>query len=227
MHQIRDDMYVNGEIVRRDYTLGTLEGGAVLDELKTEFPEYGPFGRSRFNLIGRFDGYRLPYTNPSISWYDYDAYPSEALQLAFGTSYQQSKLKNWYGLKFDLVTKKAQLKVVVNEYDGGIPELPVDSAFFAITHAQDGTSSDYIDAYVQASPKRIREFCADNSLSYPLPPATHTECDVVWCWGFVFNKQTMEYGAVKAYARYSLTVDSTKAIHHISAAEMRENGGYG
>lgn len=204
MNQIRNDVYVNGEIVRQDYTLGTLEGGAVLDQLKTDFSEYGPFGRSQFNLIGRFDGYRPPYTNPSISWYDCDAYPSEALQLAFGTSYQQSKLKNWYGLKFDLVTKKAQLKVVVNEYDGGIPELPVDSAFFAITHAQDGTSSDYIDAYVQASPAAIQEFCTTKDLQYPLLPTTPDDCDEVIFWGFVFNKTTLEYGPVKGYARYKV-----------------------
>lgn len=204
MHQIRDDVYVNGEIVRRDYMFGTLEGGVVLDELKAEFSEYGPFGRSRFNLVGRFDGYRLPYTNPSISWYDYDAYPSEALQLAFGTSYQQAKLKNWYGLKFDLVTKTAQLKVVVNEYDGEKPELPVDSAFFAITHAQDGTSSDYIDAYVQASPAVIQEFCATKGLQYPLLPTTPDDCDEVIFWGFVFNRTTLEYVLVKGYARYNV-----------------------
>lgn len=42
--QFRDDIYVNGSIVRQDFTIGTPEGRAVLDELRTEFPEYGPFG---------------------------------------------------------------------------------------------------------------------------------------------------------------------------------------
>lgn len=205
MQQIRDDIYVNGEIVRRDYTLGTLEGIALLKELRAEFPEYRPFGRSRLNMIGKYDGYREPYVNTSISWYDYDAYPSEALQLAFGTSYQQTTLKNWYGLKFDLVTKTVLLKVVVNEYDGWRPELPVDSAFFAITHAQDGTSSDYIDAYVQASPAVIQEFCVTKGLQYPLLPTTHDDCDEVIFWGVVFNKTTMEYGPIKGYARYGVT----------------------
>lgn len=204
MHQIRDDMYVNGEIVRRDYTLGTLEGIALLEELRAKFPEYGPFGSSRFNMVGKYDGYRAPYVNTSISWYDCDAYPSESLQLAFSTSYQQQKLKNWYGLKFDLVTETAQLKVVVNEYDGGTPELPVGSTFFAITHADDGTSSEYIDAYVQAPPALIQEFCTTKGLQYPLLPTTHDDCDEVIFWGFVFNKNTMEYGPVKGYARYGV-----------------------
>ena len=205
MKQIRDDIYVNGEIVRRDYTLGTLEGIALLTELRAEFPEYRPFGRSLFNLIGKFDGYRQPYTNPSISWYDYDAYPSEALQLAFGTSYQQKTLKNWYGLKFDLVTKTVQLKVVVNEYDEDHPPLPTSEAFYAVTHAQDGSSSDWVDAYVQASPAVIQEFCTTKGLQYPLLPTTHDDCDEVIFWGFVFNKTTMEYGPVKGYARYGVT----------------------
>lgn len=200
--QFRDDVYVNGSIVRQDFAIGTSEGRAVLDELKTEFPEYGPFGLSRLNMVGRFDGYRLPYVNPSISWYDLERYPSEALQLAFGTSYRQANLKNWYGMKFDLVTKTPQLKVVINEYDGGKPELPVDNAFFAITHAQDGTSADYIDSYVKASPATIQAFCTAKGLQYPLPPTTHDDCDAVIIWGFVFNKTTLEYGPVKGYARY-------------------------
>ena len=66
MHQIRDDIYVNGEIVRRDYTLGTLEGLALLKELRAKFPEYRPFGRSRFNMVGKYDGYREPYVTQAL-----------------------------------------------------------------------------------------------------------------------------------------------------------------
>ena len=73
------------------------------------------------------------------------------------------------------------------------------------SHNQDGTESEWVDFYAYATPKLIREFCAEKGLSYPLPPTTHTDCDVVWCWGFVFNKNTLEYGPVKAYARYNIT----------------------
>lgn len=142
--------------------------------------------------------------NQTISWYDYDAYPSEALQLAFGTSYRKTKLKNWYGMGFDSVTKDRLLKVVIKDYSGEKPELPVDAAFFAITHAQDGTSSDYIDAYVQASPAAIQEFCEAKGLQYPLLSTTHDDCDEVVLWGFVFNRTTLEYGPVKGYARYKV-----------------------
>lgn len=203
--QVRDDVYVNGSIVRQDHTVGSTEGLEILDELQAAFPDYRIFDRSQYNIIGKYDGYREPYANLSISWYDFEVKPSESLLLAFNTSYPISNLKNWYGLKFDLVTSEVLLKVVIKEYNEDHPLLPTGETFYAVTHAQDGSSSDWIDAYVYATPKRIREFCADNGLSYPLPPSTHTECDVVWCWGFVFNKQTMEYGAVKAYARYNVT----------------------
>ena len=203
--QVRDDVYVNGSIVRQDHSVGSAEGLKVLDELQAAFPDYRIFDRSQYNVIGKYDGYREPYANPSISWYDFGVRPSESLLLVFNTSYPISNLKDWYGLKFDLVTSEVLLKVVIKEYNEDHPPLPTGETFYAVTHAQDGSSSDWIDAYVYATPKRIRGFCADKGLSYPLPPSTHTECDVVWCWGFVFNKQTMEYGAVKAYARYNLT----------------------
>jgi len=202
--QVRDDVYVSGSIVRQDHTLDTPEGAEILAELKEAFPDYANYERSNLNIVGKYDGYREPYQNPSISWYDFGLKPSEQLLLAYGTSYQQSNLRDWYGLKFDLVIKDVLLKVVIREYDGEAPELPKGDTFYAVTHSQDGTVSDWVDAYIQASPRRMREFCANKGLDYPLPPTTHTDCDVVWCWGFVFNKNTLEYGPVKGYARYNV-----------------------
>lgn len=201
--QFRDDVYTDKEIVRQDYSILTDEGAAILQELKTAFPDYANYERREFNIVGKYDGYREPYKNASISWYDFGLPPSESLQLAFNTSYPNSNLKDWYGLKFDLVTDEVLLKAVIDEYAGNKPELPVGETFYAVTHSQDGTESEWIDAYVHATPKRIREFCAAKGLTYPLPENTHKECDVVWCWGFVFNKNTLAYGAVKGYARYN------------------------
>lgn len=201
--QVRDDVYMNQTLVRQDYTLGTPEGAEILAELKEAFPNYANYERSNLNIVGKYDGYREPYQNPSISWYDFEKLPTESLQLAFSTSYATDNLKEWYGLKFDLVTKDVLLKVVVSEYEGDTPDLPFGESFYAITHSQDGSSSEWIDAYVFATPRSIRHFCENKGLEYPLPPTTHTDCDVVWCWGFVFNKDTLEYGAVKGYARYN------------------------
>lgn len=208
--QIRDDMYCNTSIARQDYSLLTPEGQVILAELKKEFPDYDDYERSSFNIVGKYDGYREPYTNPSISFYNFDTMISEAMLLNFGTSYPTENLKNWYGLKFDLVTKEVLLKVVIKEYDGNKPDLPEGQAFYAITHKEDGTTGDLIDAYVYATPQRIRKFCEAKGLTYPLPPTEHKDCDVVWCWGFVFDKNTLEYGPVKGYARYN---QATQALN--------------
>ena len=173
--------------------------------MQTAFPNYANFDRTNANLVGKYDGYREPYQNASISWYDVGLMPSEELQLSFNTNYLNSNMLSWYGLKFDLVTKNVFLKVVVKDYTGQKPDLPVGDNFYAMTHSEDGTLSNLVDVYVYATPKRIREFCADKGLTYPLSENTHKECDVVWCWGFVFNKNTLEYGPVKAYARYNIT----------------------
>lgn len=202
--QFKDDVYVNKSVVRQDYTIGTSQGAAILNELQTAFPDYADFDRNNANLVGKYDGYREPYQNASISWYDVGVMPSEQLQLSFNTSYPNSNMLSWYGLKFDLVTEDVLLKVVLKNYDGNKPELPFGDCFYAITHSKNGTLSSWIDVYVYATPKRISEFCADKGLDYPLPQTTHTDCDVVWCWGFVFNKDTLEYGPLKAYARYNL-----------------------
>jgi len=203
-NKTRMDVYVNGDIVRKDYNIVLPEGVTILEELESAFPEYINFNRSELNIVGKYDPYREPYQNPSISWYDIGNYPSEALQLNFKTSYLNDDLINWYGLKFDLVTNEVLLKIVTERYYGPQPVLPVGNTFYAITHSVDGSVGDWVDAYVYATPKRIKEFCTTHELDYPLQPTTHLECDVIWCWGVVFNKNTLEYGSIKAYARYNI-----------------------
>lgn len=202
----RDDVYVAQEVVRTDYTIGTPEGAKILKELREEFPDYANYDRIPHNFVGKYSGYREPYSNSSISWYDFGVKPSEALQLAFSASYLNSNLHHWYGLKFDLVTREVLFKAVVAEYIGSAPVLPkadpMYPTYYALTHAEDGTVSEWVDAYVYATPRRIKDFCAAHGLDYPLFETTHRECDLVWCWGFVFNKNTLDYGPVKAYARY-------------------------
>ena len=203
--QCRDDVYCDKQIVRQDYSTGLSEAMAMAEELQASFPDYQDWLRWDFNIIGRYTSYREPYVNSGMSFYNFGQVPSEKLLLEFGTSYPTSNLMDWYGLKFDSETKEIMLKVVFKLYEGETPELPYnDGNFYAATHSQDGTISDWVDYYAYATPKLIREFCTDKGLSYPLPENTHKECDVVWCWGFVFNKVTLEYGPVKAYARTNI-----------------------
>lgn len=202
--QCRDDVYCAKQIVRQDYSTGLPEAQSLIQDLQENFPDYDDWLRHEYNVVGSYTAYREPYSNSGVSFYNFGVKPSEELLLRFGTSYLMDNLKEWYGLKFDFETKDVMLKVVFNAYDGDTPELPQNPAnFFAQTHYEDGSLSDWVDYYAYATPKRIRQFCEDKGLSYPLPENTHRECDVVWCWGFVFNKDTLEYGAVKAYARYN------------------------
>ena len=210
--QCRDDVYCDVARVRKDFTVGLPEGQVLVAKLQEEFPDYVDWTKNPHNIVGSYSDYREPYKNDSISWYDFNAYASEALQLSFGTSYPNDNLKGWYGLKFDLITREVMLKMVFNEYDGDLPDLPQGERFFAKTHFQDGSECDLIDVYIYATPKRIKKFCADKGLTYPLPEGEHTTCDVVWCWGFVFNKDTLEYGPVKGYARYNQPTQAANLV---------------
>jgi len=133
LQQCHDDVYVNKDVVRQDYTLETEEGALILEELKQEFPSYVNYERSKFNFVGKYDGYREPYQNSSISFYDFGVFPSESLLLNFNTSYLASNLKHWYGLKFDLVSKEVLLKAVIIDYDGSKPALPKEDRAWSVT----------------------------------------------------------------------------------------------
>lgn len=203
--QCRDDVYCDKQIVRKDYCTGQPEAQPLIDKLQEAFPDRENWNRHVYNVVGEYTAYREPYKNNGISFYNFGEKPSEALLLEFGTSYMMTNLLDWYGLKFDLETEEIILKVVFSEYDGDTPELPYNPKnFFAHTHYKDGTMDDWVDYYAYATPKLIRNFCEEKGLSYPLPADIHKDCDVVWCWGFVFNRKTLEYGPVKAYARYNL-----------------------
>ena len=201
----RDDVYCDKVIVRQDYSTGLTEAQALIQELQAVFPDYEDWDRHNHNIVGRYTAYREPYNNSGISFYSSGEKPTESLLLSFNTSYLNSNLLEWYGLKFDLDTEQVMLKVVFRNYEGETPELPTNPRnFYAALYNQDGTESNWVDYYAFATPKKIREFCAAKGLSYPLTPTIHTDCDAVGCWGFVFNKNTLEYGPVKAYARYNI-----------------------
>lgn len=208
-----DVVYVNKEVVRRDYSIRTDEGSLVIDKLETEFPNFVPdYRRAKNNAVAEYGAYREPYANSSLSFYDFQIYMPEAIQEKFNVSYTQEEMKTWYGLKFDLVTREVLLKAVLLDFEGDKPLLPkghpIYKNYYAITHAQDGTSSDWVDAYVFSTKHQMKEFCASQGLDYPLPDEIDPGCVAIWNWGFVFNTKTLEYGPVKAYARYYLPDNS-------------------
>ena len=197
------DVYCDKVLVRQDYPTESPNNKALIDRLMQDefFKTFFNQESDSLGSAGEYSNYREPYSNKGISVYKCNK-PSESLQLQFGASYLDSNLKPWYGLKFDLTTKEVTLKVVFSEYDGDLPELPKGVRFFSRFHNQDGTARNEIDVFVYATPYRIWDFCNAKGLSYPLPEDEHLKSEVIELWGFVFNKDTLEYGPVKAYSAY-------------------------
>lgn len=202
---VQDDVYVNGNIVRTDYSICLPEGQELLTELNEAFPSLMDWERNPHNFIGAFDSYRPPYENASISWYDFGIVPSEEILEEYGASNLYTNLIGWYGLKFDMVTKTILLKVVVRDIDTPKPALPSGPKFYAVSHGVDGYVSDWVDCFVHATEEKMNEWCADNSLDYPLPVMPEDDESTIWCFGVLFNKHTLEYGKIKAYARYNIS----------------------
>ena len=200
----KDNVYVDQEIVRQDYPLPSSEGRALLAQLKTAYSDYENLPFSQCNLIGAYGGYREPYQGASISFYNMSAKPSRTLQEHYGVSQPTQNLQPWYGLKFDMTKQDVMLKCVIKGVGFGTPELPNGlDKFYATTHMPDKTMSDWVDCYISGTdPETIKTFCADKGLSYPFPEnMSDTDELDIWCWAFVFNKSTLEYGAVKGYTR--------------------------
>lgn len=202
--EIHDVVHCRGEVVRNDYTVRTAKGLAIVAKLQEQFPDYADWFRSKYNVIGEYSGYREPYANPSISWYDFEVKPSASLMEMFNVSQPESNLKEWYGLKFDLVTKEVLFKVVVEELGFESPELPRGIKFYALTHDMGGAASEWVDSYIYATENTMREWCLSKGLQYPLPSEKEVEEGFIWIWGVVFNSKTQEYGPVKSYTRHNV-----------------------
>jgi hypothetical protein len=199
-----DDVYVDKVIVRQDFPMNSSEGKVLYSKIKSAYPDYSRLPFSRSNILGAYDGYREPYQNSSVSFYDMFSKPSADLLNKYGVSETTVNLQPWYGLKFDLTKDEVMFKCVIKKLDCDKPELPkgIDQ-FFATTHTPDKSMSDWVDYYVSGvEPEKMEAFCEAKGLKYPFPDSlSEKDAENIWAWGFVFNKSTLEYGAVKGYVR--------------------------
>jgi hypothetical protein len=204
--QFKDDVYVSGSIVRQDYTVETDEGKALIAQIQSEFPDYAEWDRCEFNIIGSYAPYREPYSNPSISWYDFGVEPSGVLLDKYGIEDGTLSFRQWYGLKFDMVDREVFLKAVVEDVDGIKPVLPNGDKFYALTYREDHTVSEWVDCYIYQTPRAMAKFCYTHKLDYPIhEDGFDLDTDeFIWIWGLVYNSTTLEYGPLKAYARTNI-----------------------
>ena len=209
----KDDIYMDGSLARSDYTVGTTQGQAIVSKLQADWASEVPnYSAHAINLVAEFTPDRLPYTNNSISWYNFEE-PSSAIKTTYSLSY--SKYCNWYGLKFDKTTKEVMAKIVlpndefVSKYGEPSISLPAwlkkeNGRFFAKLHKKDGSVDDYYDIYIHAPVSLFKEWTDANSLTFPYNTSSINLKDNILCWGITVKGSTNEIKHIKAYSRVYL-----------------------
>ena len=205
---LRDAVYMNGEIKRIDYSCDRPEAMTEINRLVEAFPEYTveQLTSEAQNVIGQYGAYRPPYNDNSISFYDFTTPSSETLA-AYGCDAETygDDLLNWHGIKHDLTNLTKTAKFVFTQSHGTYltnspTSLPTNrSIFFARIHNADGTVEPWVDVYIISTINYMREWCEEHSLTFPLPDDF---TDQPWCFSVVYNDDTGEMINVKAYIRH-------------------------
>lgn len=204
----KDDVYMNGEVKRTDYSCDRVEALVEINRLVEAFPEYTveELTSNAKNVIGQYGAYRPPYNENSISFYDFTK-PSVETLAAYGCTVDTygNDLLNWHGIKHDLnnLTKTAKFVFKQNSgvYLSNIPApLPTNQQlFYARIHNADGTVEPWVDVYIVSTSNYMRKWCEDNGLTFPLPNDLDNQ---PWCFSVVYNEDTSEINNVKAYIRH-------------------------
>jgi len=205
-----DVTYMNGGLARHDYAVGTTEGQAIVAKLEETWPdEVSSYTTHSKNLVAEYLILRPPYTNNTISFYNFEE-PSDAIKTTFNATYEQ--YKPWYGLKFDTVTESVLAKFVIpaqemervdpTVYTAVSNHLPISSYhFYARIHDKSNNVNENIDVYFMADPVFVGAWCTENSYIFPYDITDLTIAPKLLIWGCVYNTVSGEITHVKAYTR--------------------------
>tara|TARA_B100001094_G_C18133637_1_gene773726 strand:- start:56 stop:1081 length:1026 start_codon:yes stop_codon:yes gene_type:complete len=218
-----DEVYVNKKLIRVDYNIGLHQADPLLAEIETVFGAEQDWDRNRFNIIGTYIEHddaplRPPYTDvKTYSWYDvFTEVPEDRLN-TFKVSSVGYTYKTWHSIKYNTVSGKKQLKLVIadNDYTSNYqehpdtfiprPDVPVyadGTFFFAKIFNEDGTEADEYDVFFTTTTDIMKKFCAKKELSFPVPESR--EDDFIWIYGLVYDKNTLAIKQVKGYVRYAV-----------------------
>lgn len=204
----RDEVYMNGEVKRTDYSCDRPEALTEINRLVEAFSEYTveQLTAEAQNVIGQYGAYRPPYNDNSISFYDFTT-PSAETLAAYGCDADTygGDLLHWHGIKHDLTNLTKTAKFVFTQEHGtylaNVPSsLPTNrSIFYARIHNADGTIEPWVDVYIVSTINYMREWCEEHSLTFPLPDGVTEQ---PWCFSVVYNDDTGEMANVKAYIRH-------------------------
>lgn len=205
-----DVTYMNGGLARHDYAVGTTEGQAIVAKLEETWPdEVSSYTTHSKNLVAEYLILRPPYTNNTISFYNFEE-PSDAIKTTFNATYEQ--YNPWYGLKFDTVTESVLAKFVIpaqemervdpTVYTAVSNHLPISSYhFYARIHDKSNNVNENIDVYFMADPVFVGAWCTENSYIFPYDITDLTIAPKLLIWGCVYNTVSGEITHVKAYTR--------------------------
>lgn len=203
---VRDDVYMSGSIARRDYSIDTDEGSALVDDLEAGWDGFIPdFRRDNKNLVSEFTPMRPPYINDSISYYDMQV-PTGELKTHFSLPY--NTYLPFHGLKFDKTTSDVVIKVMLtpNEMYIHHPDLcknidkiipSVGSHFFGVIYNSSGEMNPLVDVYFTVSYTIGSRWCA--SIGSAVPYTDESLNDKLSYWGGVYNTDMEKITHVKAY----------------------------
>ncbi len=218
-----DEVYVNKKLVRTDYNIGLHQAQPLIEEVEKVFGKDQDWKQNKFNILGTYTAHddaplRPPYTNvKTYSWYNVYSKPTQELLDEFKVKDVGYTYKIWHSIKYNTVSGKKQLKLVISddEYTSNYqkhpdtfiprPEVPIystkhDTFFFAKIFNEDGTEADEYDVFFTTTKDIMKEFCEKKRLTFPIPESR--EDDFIWIYGFVYDKNTLEIKQVKGYIRY-------------------------
>lgn len=203
---VRDDVYMAGSIARRDYSIDTSEGSALVDELEAGWEDFIPdYRRDNKNLVSEFTPVRAPYINNSISYYDMQE-PTSELKTYFSLPY--STYLPFHGLKFDKTTSDVVIKAMLfpGEMYAEHPDIcktidkiipSVGSHFFGVIYNSNGEMSPLVDVYFTVGYDIGSKWC--ESIGSAIPYTDQSLNDKLSYWGAVYNTDLAKITHVKAY----------------------------
>jgi hypothetical protein len=196
----KETLWFNGELYRESIAVCTDTGSAILNDLKTRFPEEEA-GVSPIELIGYSPAKRPPYTNESISWYTWKL-PSDSVVQKYSVT--ETALMPWYGKKYNLVDNSVLLKITHREdiaKPAGAPTGP--EYFYGEIYYENGSKDDTIDYYVVCDSELIRQFCTDYNITFPIPEEF---VPTVMGWSIVYKRDILDVLMVKAYVMTPVSI---------------------
>ncbi len=218
-----DEIYVNKICAKKDYTMGCVgeeeeEINALIAKINEKFSNQPNFKSSPYNILGTYrDNHTLrpPYTTyNTVTFYEmyYKKADFNQLLTTFKVPDHSYSYRFWYGLKYDLDNSKRFLKIVIKDTketsnyqecpNSFIPRPslpPAEDVYFAKMYTEEGVEADEYDVFFTTTPTIMKKHCEKHSLDFPLPDNKIN--DYVWCFGIVYDKNTLAVKQVKGYVK--------------------------